>query len=241
MAGDAGLFDLFWEASTLNARTGPAFFRRIEEHARVTQPVVPGLQYPGQDVSLPAPRDALARTMRQRRSERSFSAEPVSLRQLGSLFAAFASSRRGSRTYASAGAAYPVEVFCLVNRCEGDLDRSVVYYNHDNHSLTRVCALPPWEEYAHAVNLDLIAGAPQLVFVFVLVPERTTPKYGERGGRFLLVEVGHASQNLALRLVQEGMVGCELGGLYDDRVRSLLGLSGTTARIALGYACGHAA
>lgn len=241
MAGDADLFDLFWEASTLNPRTGPAFFRRIEEHARVAQPVVPALQYPGQDVSLPAPRDALARTMRDRRSERGFSAEPVSLRQLGSLFAAFASSRRGSRTYASAGAAYPVEVFCLVNRCAGDLDRSVVYYNHDNHSLARVRGLPPWEEYANAVNLDLTAGPPQLVFVFVLVPERTTPKYGERGGRFQLVEVGHASQNLALRLVQEGMVGCELGGLYDDRVRSLLGLSGTTARIALGYACGHAA
>lgn len=235
------LFDLFWEGSTLDAYTGPAFFRQIEEHSRVAQPARPGLQYPAADISLTRPRDSLAKEMLERRSERGFSARPVTLRQLGSLFAAFASSRRGSRTFASAGAAYPLEVYCLVNRCEGGLGRSVAYYNHDNHSLARVGDLPPWAEYADAVNLELTAEPPQLVFVFVLLSERTTAKYGERGGRFQLIEVGHASQNLALRLVHEGMVGCEIGGLYDDRVRALLRLSGTTARVALGYACGHPA
>lgn len=239
MAAGADLFDLFWESSTLNAHTAPAFSRRIEEHSRTARSSETALRYASPDAILPRPRDALAKTMLARRSVRGFSTRPVTLRQLGSLFAAFASSRPGSRTYASAGATYPLEVYCLVERCEA-LARSVVYYNPDNHSLARVADLPPWEEYVHAVGgLELIGAPPQLVFVFVLVPERTTPKYGERGGRFQLIEVGHASQNLALRLVQEDMAGCEIGSLYDARIAALLGLAGTTARVALGYACGH--
>jgi nitroreductase len=74
--------------------------------------------------------------------------------------------------------------------------------------------------------------------VFVLFPDRATAKYGERGGRFALIEVGHAAQNLALRLVAEGMAGCEAGGLLDEPVKALLRLDGTGAQVALGYACG---
>lgn len=47
-------------------------------------------------------------------------------------------------------------------------------------------------------------------------------------------------QSLALRLVQEGLVGCALGGLLDDEIKRLLRLDATPAQIALGYACGIA-
>ncbi len=40
------------------------------------------------------------------------------------------------------------------------------------------------------------------------------------------------------RLVAEGLAGYALGGLIDDRVKRLLRLDGTSAQIALGYACG---
>ena len=77
--------------------------------------------------------------------------------------------------------------------------------------------------------------------MFVLFAERMTDKYGERGGRFALVEVGEAVQSLALRLVAEDLVGYALGGLVDEPVKRLLRLDGTRAQIALGYACGSAA
>jgi nitroreductase len=104
--------------------------------------------------------------------------------------------------------------------------------------LSVVGSLPGWSELAEAVNLEPVVGVPQLVFVFVLFPDRVTSKYSERGGRFALIETGHAVQNLALRLVEEGMVGCEAGGVLDDRIKSLLRLERTTAQVALGYACG---
>jgi nitroreductase len=121
---------------------------------------------------------------------------------------------------------------------EGPLDRTATYYNHDNHSLSVVGPLPGWNELAAGVNLEVAAGVPQVVVVFVVFPERATAKYGERGGRFALIEVGHAAQNLALRLVAEGMVGCEAGGLLDEEIKRLLRLERTGAQIALGYACG---
>lgn len=237
MQRTAELYDLFWENSKLNPVTFRPFRQRIEEHTTLDAPRA-ALQFPGPDIGLRRPRDRLAKLMNRRRSVRAFSDEPLSERRLGRLFAAFGSSHGGSRTFASAGGAYPVEVFCLLNRVQGPLDRTAVYYNHDNHSLSAVARLPGWAELSEAVNLELGAGVPRLVFIFVLFAERMTAKYGERGGRFALIEVGHAAQNLALRLVDEGMVGCEAGGLLDEQLKDLLRLERTTAQIALGYACG---
>ena len=231
----ADLYELFWENSKLNAATVRVFTARFTSSAALSgsRP----LQYAAADVPLARPRDDLAGLMGRRRSARAFSDEPVSPRQLARLFGAFAASPGGSRTFASAGGTYPVEVFCLLNNVRGPLNGRAVYYNHDRHSLTPVGEIPPWDGYAEAVNIET-SGVPQLVFVFVVVPERTTGKYGERGGRFALIEVGHAAQNLALRLVKEGMAGCVAGGLYDETFRELLGLESVRAHVALGYVCG---
>lgn len=81
---------------------------------------------------------------------------------------------------------------------------------------------------------------PGVVFIFVLFASRVTVKYGERGGRFALIEVGQATQNLSLRLVEEKMIGVEMGGLLDNEIKTLIGLQGTSAAVALGLACGFA-
>jgi SagB-type dehydrogenase family enzyme len=232
----ADLYELFWENSKLNAATAPTFNARIASHAGFSGGSRP-FEFATADLGLERPTDALAELMDRRRSERSFSDKPVSRTQLGRVCAAFMSLPGGSRTFPSAGATYPVEIFCLLNNVEGALGRRAVYYNHDRHALSVVGEIPSWEEYADAVNIETV-GVPQLLFVFVLVPGRTTHKYGERGGRFALIEVGHAAQNLALRLEQEGMVGCLAGGLYDDTFTGLLGLGRTEAHVALGYVCG---
>lgn len=232
----ADLYDLYWENSKLNAATVQAFRRRVQGH--VPPGAAPALQFAGPDVPLGRARGRLAKLMAARRSSRSFSPHPLPEHRLGALFGAFASPSRASRTFPSAGATYALEVFCLLNNVAGDLNRRVVYYNHDNHSLAAVREAPDWEEIADAINLELEGAPPQLLFVFVLFPERVTAKYGERGGRFALLEAGHAAQNLALALVDERLAGCEVGGLLDERLKSLLGLEGTTAQVALGYACG---
>lgn len=234
----ADLYDLFWENSKLNAVTARPFGARIASHAASGRRPTP-IRLPTPDVPLERPADALASLMDRRTSTRAFSSTPVSARQLGCVFGAFASTDHGSRTFPSAGATYPVEIFCLLNNVEGPLNQHAVYYNHDRHSISVVGQIPAWDRYGDTVNIET-SGVPQLVFVFVVLPERTTRKYGERGGRFALIEVGHAAQNLALRLVAEGMAGCAAGGLFDDAFLALLGLGGMQAHVALGYVCGLA-
>jgi len=235
----AELFELFWENSSLSGATIAAWGAAMEDYAGSQAP--PGaLRYPGPDRPLHRPRDRRLEALQRRRSVRRFAARPLDPKQLGSLLAPFAAFGDGHRTYGSAGGTYPLEIFCLCNNVSGPPAGQVAYYNADNHSLTAVRPLPPWERYERAVNLDCGDTAPQVVVVFVLMAERVTEKYGERGGRFALIDVGQAAQTLALRLVHEGLAGCACGGLLDGEIKSLLGLDGTTAQIALGYACGIA-
>jgi SagB-type dehydrogenase family enzyme len=234
----ASLYELFWENSKLSPVTAPSFSARIASYsASGRRP--PSFRFPSPDIVLERPTDFLASLMARRESARAFSRTAVTERQLGRVFGAFAASAHGSRTFPSAGATYAVEIFCLLNNVEGPLNGHAVYYNHDRHSVSVVGEVPSWEEYADTVNIET-SGVPQLVFVFVVLPERTTQKYGERGGRFALLEVGHAAQNLALRLVAERMVGCAAGGLYDDVLLRMLGLGEVHAHVALGYVCGLA-
>lgn len=233
---EVDLSELFWENTKLNAVTIQAFARRQEEHA--LPEAWAGIDYPGADVVLPAPGGSLFRLLRRRRSHRLFSPRALALRDLGALFGAFGGNGTGARMFPSAGATYPLEVFALLNRVEGDLSGTAVRYNHENHSLSVIGPSPPWAECAPLINLET-QGDPAALFLFVLLTDRITSKYGDRGTRFALIEVGHAAQNLALVLAEIGLAGCEAGGVLDEPIKLVLGLSGIRYQVALGYACGY--
>ncbi|GAC1386996.1 MAG: hypothetical protein NVS1B7_6360 [Candidatus Saccharimonadales bacterium] len=230
------LFDLFWENSKFSEATIGEFQKRVEEYSGVEHEVA-ALQYSSPDVVLPKPKDKLIGIMKQRHSVRVFSNKDVSVKQLGSLLSAFTSNGE-TKVYPSAGATYPLEIFCITNGIKGEVNGKICYYNYDNHSISLIGDAPSWEDYAALLNVDTENTIPALVFFFVLFPDRIVSKYGERGGRFALIEVGHAAQNLALRLTEEKMAGVETGGLLDDKIKKLLKLDKTNALIALGFACG---
>lgn len=237
----APLFRLFWENSTLDARRAPAFAEQIDEDARRSA-FVPQLHFPWTGPPLPRPDDDLHRLEARRASRREFASRPLSQRQLGSLlsgFAAHGGDAGGRRLLPSAGGKYPVEVFALLFSGEGDLDRSIAYYECERHALARLGPCPPFAALAEDLGVRALTGAPpSACIVFTIIPSRSVRKYGERGGRFALMEVGHYAQSLALRLEQEQLAGYELGGLRDEPVRRLLGLEGTEAMVALGYLVG---
>ncbi len=238
---DAALYDVFWENSKLGPITIQQFARRLDEYAATEPAHGDELRYPSAPVALRRSRDGLASAAAARRSERAFDGRPLPVRKLGALFTAFAAHRDGRRPYPSAGATYALEIFALLPNVAGPLTGTAVHHDPQHHALTIVSKLPPWSAYRDAVNLDECDDVPHVVVVFVLFPDRVTAKYGERGGRFALIEVGHAAQSLALRLARSGLAGCEIGGMYDERIKELLGLDGTRAQIALGYACGRRA
>lgn len=75
--------------------------------------------------------------------------------------------------------------------------------------------------------------------VFVAFPERAVLKYGERGGRFALMEVGAAMQQLALQIAESSKLrGVAAGGMFDEVWKQTLKLENTNAEIALSYLVG---
>ncbi len=54
--------------------------------------------------------------------------------------------------------------------------------------------------------------------------ERTTPKYGERGIRYVHMEAGHAAQNVYLQARALGLGTVAVGSFSDGALASALGL-----------------
>jgi len=113
-----------------------------------------------------------------------------------------------------------------------------VYYSPRHHALSAVGPCGCWEDLSGYTGL-LLEGSPSALFVFAAFPSRTTEKYGERGGRFVMIEAGHYLQQLGLRVAVERLRGVEAGGMYDDFFRQALGLEDTDAMITLGMAVGN--
>jgi SagB-type dehydrogenase family enzyme len=55
-----------------------------------------------------------------------------------------------------------------------------------------------------------------VVIVLSAMYERTTARYGERGIRYVHMEVGHAAQNIQLQAVSSNL-GTVVVGAFDDR------------------------
>jgi nitroreductase len=67
---------------------------------------------------------------------------------------------------------------------------------------------------------ELVTGAP------LELSSRLQTKYGIRGYRFALLDVGHVSQNIYLVGTALGVQVCASAGFIDDTVDQALGLDG---------------
>jgi SagB-type dehydrogenase family enzyme len=74
-----------------------------------------------------------------------------------------------------------------------------------------------------ALGQESVANAPA-VFVITGVVQRTAAIYKERAYRYMLLEVGHASQNLFLQAVALGLNGVAVGAFEDSKVTKLMRL-----------------
>ena len=85
----------------------------------------------------PAGETSLEEALGQRRSGREYTAEPLTLAELGQLLwaAQGVTSDEGGRTAPSAGARYPLELFAVIRDVE-DIDPGVWRYEPEEHALS---------------------------------------------------------------------------------------------------------
>ena len=227
------LFNLFWENTNLNDKNILGFIKGfVNEEKNIEH-----IKYSTKDLELDYPKDKLYKIMKNRQSNRQYNNYQINKRQLSSLFSCFAQVDN-HRLLSSAGGKYPIEVYALcfnVNK----LNNKIVYYNYTDNSLSIVGSCSSWNDIKSIAGAgDVITGEPSIMFLFVGFPNRVVSKYGERGGRFLLIESGHFIQNLLLRVSYEKLKAVELGGLFDNDIKNILRLENTDAIITLGVICG---
>ena len=188
-----------------------------------TQPAQIYLPQPSQKGSI-----SLEEAIAKRRSIRHFTPEPISQLQLSQILWAaqgITDTWGRYRTVPSAGATYPLEVFvvCGLNCIEGIGD-GIYHYNIANHSLTLHYKGDVRLELARvALDQEFIYQAP-LDIVICALYERTTLRYGNRGERYVHIEVGHAGQNIYLQATTLGLATVAIAAFHDEEVRKVLRL-----------------
>ncbi|MBL7124933.1 MAG: SagB/ThcOx family dehydrogenase [Dehalococcoidales bacterium] len=183
-------------------------------------------------IYLPSPSQkgdvSLEETIAKRRSIRHFTSEAISQLQLSQILWAaqgITDTRLKYRTVPSAGATYPLEIFvvCGRNGIE-DMADGIYHYHIDSHSLAlRYSGDVRLELAKAALDQEYIYEAP-VDIIICAVYSRTLVGYGDRGERYVHIEVGHAGQNIYLQATALGLVTVAIGAFDDERVGKVLGL-----------------
>jgi len=174
-------------------------------------------------ITLPEPQKrgpmSLEEVLDRRQSIRRFSSEPLSMMELSQLlWAAQGITRTGNgRTSPSAGALYPLEIYV-------SLREGLYRYVASRHQLIRLSTQNLITSLAEAaLGQSSVREAPAVI-VIAAIYERIESKYGERGERYVKIEVGHAAQNVLLQAVSLGLGAVPVGAYYDGRVHQILNL-----------------
>jgi SagB-type dehydrogenase family enzyme len=160
-----------------------------------------------------------------RRSHRNFHDRAISAEQLLQiLWSAYGfTSPDGLRTTPSAGATYPLEIYAVVGNVEG-IEPGVYKYIADGHKIAQTLDGDVRRKLCDAaLGQRMVAESPASVF-FSAVFARTTKRYGERGVKYVYMEVGHAAQNVYLQAEALGLGTCAVGAFTDSDVKKILNL-----------------
>jgi SagB-type dehydrogenase family enzyme len=182
-----------------------------------------------QMLKLPQPRltsdISLEQSLLKRRSVRDFSEAPLNLEEVSQLLwaAQGITAESGGRTAPSAGALYPLEVYLVAGLVEG-LAPGTYHYKPQGHELISISLVDAREKLSQAALGQGAAKNGAVSLVISAVYERTTQKYGDRGIRYALIEVGHAAQNICLQATALDLGAVTIGAFDDSRVKSLLAM-----------------
>ena len=218
-------------------------------HAVGERPPHPGVykRYPDAEkvIALPKPETGggkgLWEVIAQRRSQRDYASQPVTLDELSQmLWASQGITGNGHelRAAPSAGALYPIETYLVVNRVDG-VEPGVYHYDIRRHRIERLRAgdFGPAAAQA-ALGQDMVADA-GVVFVWTAVTARNKSKYAERGYRYMYLDAGHIGAHVSLAAQALGLGSCAVGALFDDELNDLLGVDGVAETVVYMTAVGR--
>jgi SagB-type dehydrogenase family enzyme len=176
---------------------------------------------------------SVEQALANRRSHRNFQNRAISTCQLSQiLWAAYGITlpmpdvpnlRGGLRTTPSAGATFPLEIYVVVGNVEG-IEPGIFRYISEEHKLIRIAHGDVRNELSEAALGQWWVGEAPITVFYSAVFSRTTGRYGERGIRYVYIELGHSAQNIYLQAEALGLGTVAIGAFDDSRVRQILNL-----------------
>lgn len=180
-------------------------------------------------IKLPEPKHdsdvSIEETLVRRRSVRDYTHEPLTLEEVSQLLWAGQgiTSDWGGRTAPSAGALYPLELYVIVGDVK-NLAAGLYKYKPERHELVMVLEGDIRSRLADSALGQSPVKHGAVDIVLTSVNHRTTRKYGDRGIRYVLIEIGHAGQNICLQATAMELGSVMIGAFHDEEVSSLLKL-----------------
>ena len=176
-------------------------------------------------VKLPLPkkegRISVEAALSLRRSIREYLPLPLKVEEVSQLLWAAYGKSNYKLTSPSAGALYPLKIYVLI----GNVDNIPVgFYRYDNqyHSLIELSTEDFREKLCYAaLSQESIKNAP---FVILICADYniTMSTYGERGRRYVDIEVGHVGQNIYLETTALNLGTVAIGAFNDKEVKEIL-------------------
>lgn len=173
----------------------------------------------------------LVQAIAKRRSRRAYKAAALTIEELSFLLWScqgvekVANNIRAYRTVPSAGCRHPFETYVLVNRVDG-LAPGLYRYLPVEH---RLCLLRADEDVVaeiHVASEEQYVLESAVTFIWTVIPYRTEWRYLHHSHRVILMDIGHACQNLYLAAESIGCGTCALGAYDQARMDAALGVDG---------------
>jgi len=177
---------------------------------------------------------SIEEALKKRRSTRVFRRDELTLDDVSQLLWA-AQGITGTPDYRSApsaGALYPLELYIIAGDVDG-LSAGVYRYRPMKHELVLVASGDHRKKLAAAaLEQSWVRRAPA-VLIIAGVYARTMGKYGQRGRRYVHMEVGHTAQNIYLQATARSLGTVMVGAFDDDEVQNVSGLPADHVPLAL--------
>ena len=175
----------------------------------------------------------VAQAVKQRRSRRQYSQEPLTLDELSFLLWTTQGVQRslkngfGLRTVPAGSARHPFETYLSVHRVTG-LKPGLYRYLPLEHKLCLLYLDAHMAERTIACLFNQWVRKSAVVFVWAAIPYRRVWRSSnhQHYAKDIALEVGHVCQNLYLACEAIGAGTCAIGGYFQRKMDALLGIDG---------------
>jgi SagB-type dehydrogenase family enzyme len=131
----------------------------------------------------------------------------------------------GRRAAPSGGALYPLDIYIVIGENGVEkMEAGVYHYLTKEHSVLPASKGDRRKEIASASLGQMWMAKAPVSLIITAEYKRITWKYGERGIRYALIEVGHVGQNLFLQAEALGLGAGIVGAFNDLEISKVAGL-----------------